>query len=182
MKSDKVEIIDFSGEKFNKISIPCSVSLVLIGFLALLNILLMVLFPGTFISVGVSLIIIFIFGLYYSYILTKNPGIRKFSISIEKIEIIIPKTPIFLIYWSEFKKLEIKLRKFNFKPFHIYELHFIYQDSDRTFNLSLSDFPLEKIDQILRLLKDYAKRMEKQFTALKETKISGIVLVENLKI
>lgn len=182
MKSDEVEIVDFSGEKFNKISIPCSVSLVLICLLASLNIVFMVLFPGNIISIGASLIIICIIGLYYSYNLTKNPGIRKFSISNEKIEILIPKTPIFLIYWSEFNKLEIKLRKLNYKPFYIYELHFIHQKSDRTFKLSLLEFPKEKIDQILRLLKDYSKKIGKQFTALKETNISGIVLVENLKI
>lgn len=182
MKSDKVEIVDFSGEKFNKISIPCSICLLFIGLLSSLNIYLMFLFPGTLIGVGASLIIVFIFGLYYSYILTRNPGIRKFLICNEKIEILIPKTPLFLIYWSEFNKLEIKLRKFNYKPFHIYELHFVQQNSDRTFKLSLLEFPKQKINQILRLLKEYAKRMGKQFNALKETNISGVVLVENLKI
>lgn len=182
MESDKVDIIDFSGEKFNKISIPCSVSLFLIVLLALLNLLLIFLFPWTFISVFMSLIILFIYGLYYYYVLSKNPGIRKFSISIEKIEIAIPKLPAFLIYWSEFNKIEIKLKKFNFKPFYIYELHFIHQDYDRSFNLSLSEFPKEKIDQILLLLKNHAKRKGKQFTAVKETWVSGVYLVENLKI
>ncbi|MFX0136922.1 MAG: hypothetical protein ACFFDN_25010 [Candidatus Hodarchaeota archaeon] len=180
MESDKEEIIDFSGENFKKISIPCSVIMIAIVFLVLLNIFLMFSYP--YISVFVSLVIISIFFLYYYYVITKNPGIRSFSISGEFIEIVIPTIPIFRISWSEFEKLEVILKKFDFEPFQIYELHFIHQDSDKTFNLSLSEFHKEKIDQILLLLKNYAKRMGKQFTAKKETRISGVVLVENLKI
>ncbi|MFX0136303.1 MAG: hypothetical protein ACFFDN_21865 [Candidatus Hodarchaeota archaeon] len=182
MESDNIDIIDFSGEKFNKISIPCSVSLFLILLLVLLNLFLSILFPWTFISIFTSLIIILIFGLYYYYVMSKNPGIRKFSISTEKIEIIIPKLHPFLIFWSDFNKIEIKLKKFNYEPFYIYELHFIHQNSDKSFNLSLSEFPKEKINQILLLLKNYAKRIGKQFTATQETWISGVYLVENLKI
>jgi len=180
MESDKVDIIDFSGEKFNKISIPCPVSLALIVLLVLINSFLLI--PGTFISVFVSLIIFFICGLFYYYIVVKNPGIRKFSISTEEIEIFIPNIPIFLIHWSEFKKIEIKLEQLNSKPFSIYELHFVNQDSERAFNLSLSDFHKEKLDQILLLLKEYARRMRKEFTAVKETIISGVYLVEKLDI
>lgn len=182
MESDKVDIIDFSGEKFNKISIPCPVSLALIVLLVLLNSFLFISFPGTFISVFVSLIIFFICGLFYYSIVTKNPGIRKFSISTEEIEIFIPNIPIFLIHWSEFKKIEIKLIQLNSEPFSIYELHFINQDSERAFNLSLSEFHKEKLDQILLLLKEYARRMRKEFTAVKETMISGVYLVEKLDI
>lgn len=180
MESDKVDIIDFSGEKFNKISIPCPVSLALIVLLVLLNSFLLI--PGTSISVFVSLIIFFICGLFYYSIVTKNPGIRKFSISTEEIEIFIPNIPIFLIHWSEFKKIEIKLKQLNSEPFSVYGLHFINQDSERAFNLSLSEFHKEKLDQILLLLKEYARRMRKEFTAVKETIISGVYLVEKLDI
>jgi len=180
MESDKEEIIDFSGENFKKISMPCSVSLSAIVFLVLLNIFLMFSYP--YISVFVSLVIISIFFVYYYYVVTKNPGIRTFSINDEYIKIVIPSIPIFQISWPEFEKLEVKLKKFDLEPFHVYELHFIHQDSERTFNLSLSDFHKEKIDQILRLLKNYAIKMGKQFTAKKETRISGVVLIENLKI
>ena len=173
MESDKVEIIDFSGEKYTKISIPCSVSFILILFLVILNMFLIFLFPGTFVSFFVSLIMFFIYCMYYSYTLTKNPGIRKFSISLEEIEIIIPKMPVFLISRSEFKKLEIRLRKIDIKPFFIYTLHFINLNSERTFKLSLSEFSKEKIEQIMKLLKNYVKRMGKQFSAVKETWISG---------
>ena len=103
MESDKNEIIDFSGENFNKISIPCSVILIAIIFLVLLNIFLMFSYP--YISVFVSLVIISIFFLYYYYIITKNPGIRTFSISDENIKIMVPNMPIFLISWPEFEKL-----------------------------------------------------------------------------
>ncbi|MFX1502218.1 MAG: hypothetical protein ACFFDH_14745 [Promethearchaeota archaeon] len=182
MESKKVEIIDFSGEKFTKISIPCSVSLVLILILIILNLFLTFLFPRSSISIFVSLIIIFVYCMYYSSILNKNPGIRKFSISLEEIEIIVPKMPEFLISSLDFEKLEIRLKKLKYKPFLIYELHFIQKNSERVVNLSLFEFSKEKLDQILRLLKDYIIRMGKQFTAVKETWVSGVVLVENLKI
>ncbi|MFW9999357.1 MAG: hypothetical protein ACFE9Q_07930 [Candidatus Hodarchaeota archaeon] len=182
MESDKVEIIDFSGEKFTKISIPCSANLVLILIFVTLNIFLPFLFPGSLISIFLSLIILCIYCIYYSYTLTKNPGIRKFSISLEEIEIIIPQMPAFLISRSEFKKLEIRLRKLDIKPFLIYTLHFINSDSERTVKISLSEFSKEKIEQILKLLKIYVKRMGKEFIAVKETWVSGVLLVENLKI
>ncbi|MFX0105481.1 MAG: hypothetical protein ACFE75_08320 [Candidatus Hodarchaeota archaeon] len=178
MESDKVNIIDYSGEQFNKISIPYPFFLVLIVTLVLINIFLLI--PGSFISVFVSLIILFLCGIFYYYNVIKNPGIRKFSISMEEIEINIPNMPFFIIYWSEFKKIEIKLIELNSKPFTLYEVHFINHNSERVFKLSLSEFHKEKLDQILLLLKEYAKKMKKEFSAVKETMISGVYLVENL--
>lgn len=183
VKPEKVEIIDFSGEKFNNISIPCSVGVVIVIIVASINFLVMFLFPGSYVSIYVSLVIIIAFVLYYSYLLTQNSGkIRKFSISNEKIELFLPNVPLFTIMWPELKKIEIRLRKLDFKPFYRYELHFITQKSEKMCNISMLDFHKEKIDQILLLLKQYAQKMKKEFTAVKETKISGVILVENLKI
>ena len=52
----RVEVVDFSGEEFNKRSVPCSVGLLIMLTVALINIFLMVFFPGTYISLYVSLI------------------------------------------------------------------------------------------------------------------------------
>jgi hypothetical protein len=183
MELEKDEVIDFSGETFNKKSIPCSIGLIMILLVALTNLCLMYIFPGTYISTYISLAIIIVFVLYYYYILTQNPGkIRKFTVSVEEIEILLPTTPYFNICWTEFENIEIRMRKFSYKPYCRYGLHFINQNSERSISLSLSDFHKEKIDQILILLKDYAGRMKKKFTAVKETNISGIIQVENFKI
>ncbi len=183
VKPEKIEIIDFSGEKFDRISIPCSVGLAIMILIVSINFLVMFLFPGSYVSIYVSLVIIISLVLYYSYVLTQNSGtIRKFSISTENIELILPNIPIFTITWSKLEKIEIRLRKLDFKPYYRYELHFINQKSEKTCNISMLDFHKEKIDQILLLLKHYAQRMKKNFTAVKETNISGVTLVENLKI
>ncbi|MFX1328893.1 MAG: hypothetical protein ACFE91_12265 [Promethearchaeota archaeon] len=183
MESDKVEILDFSGENFNKIAIPCSVCVIIIFLISILNIYLMIAFPGTFISVFVSLILVFIFILYYSYIIKKDPGkLRRFSISSEKIEIELPHIPIFTIFWNEFKKVEIRLREFTCQPYKGYEFHFSNQESDKVCSVSLMDFHKEKIKQILTLLKDFSRCMKKEFVAVKETNVSGIYLLENFKI
>ncbi|MFX1308965.1 MAG: hypothetical protein ACFE8C_04645 [Promethearchaeota archaeon] len=183
MELEKDEVIDFSGENFNKYSISCSVGLLIILSIALVNFILIFLFPGTYISTYISLGLIFIFVLYYSYMLMRNPGkLRKFSISNEEIEFLLPNIPLFRIFWSEFEEIEIRMRKFNYKPYCRYEFHFIYRDSDNIINLSLFDFHKEKIDEILVLIKDYAKKMKKKFKAIKETNISGIILQENFKI
>ncbi|MFX1569414.1 MAG: hypothetical protein ACFFCV_13715 [Promethearchaeota archaeon] len=176
-------VIDFSGEKLNKVSIPCSVSLIIIFIVAFINIILMFLFPESYVSLYISLIIIGVFLVYYSYIFTKNPGkIRKFSISTEEIQFLLPNHPLFMITWPELDRIEIRMRKLDFKPFVRYDIHFINQDSEKVCNISMLDFHKEKIDQILLLLKHYAKQMEKDFIAVKETNISGVILVENLKL
>ncbi|MFW9902021.1 MAG: hypothetical protein ACFFDY_12180, partial [Candidatus Thorarchaeota archaeon] len=177
------EIIDFSGEKLNKVSIPCSVGFITIFIVAFINIIMMILFPESYISMYISLIIIGVFLLYYYYLATKNPGkIRKFSISTEYIQFLLPNIPLFTITWFELDRIEIRMRKLDFKPFIRYDIHFVTKESEKVYNISMLDFHKEKIDQILLLLKRYAIRMKKNFTAVKETKISGVILVENLKI
>ena len=183
MELEKDEVIDFSGEKFNRFSIPCSVGLLIMFIVAVVNGIIMITFPGSFISIYISLGIIVVFVLYYSYILTQNPGkIRKFSISAEEIEITLPDFPIFIIKWNEFEKIEIMMRKLEFKPYCRYEFHFINKDSDKMLDVNLFHFHKEKIDQILRLLKDYSNRMNKEFRAVQETIVSGIIEVKDLEI
>ena len=180
---DRVEVIDFFGEEFNKRSVPCSVVLLIMLSAVIVNLFLMFLFPDTYISLFVSILIIGGFVSYYSYILRQDPGkIRKFSISVENIEIILPNIPFFRIGWSEFESLEIRMSQFNYKPYYQYELHFMNRDSDKVVRLSLSDFHKVKVDQILVLLKNFSKIMKKEFAAVKETNISGIIQVENFKI
>lgn len=182
-KPDKVEIIDFFGEKFNKRSVPCSVVLLLMLMATLANIFIMILYPGTYFSLYISLIIVAGFVIYYSYVASKNPGkIRKFSISSEDIEIFLPDTAPFRIYWHEFEKLEIRKKEFDYRPYYRYELHFMYDDSDKVVNISLLNFQKINLDKILVLLKNFAKIKKKEFTAVKETNISGVILLENFKI
>lgn len=182
-KPEKVEIIDFFGEEFNKRSLPCSVGLLIILIVALANLYVMILYPGTYVSIFISLIVIVGFVLYYSYILAKNPGkIRKFSISTEYIEIILPDDSLFRINWPEFEKLEIRKKEFNYKPYCRYELHFMDGDMDKSVSICLLDFQKNNLDKILVSLKNFAQIMKKEFTAVKETNISGVILLENFKI
>ncbi len=182
-KQDGVEIIDFCGEEFNKRSLPCSVGLLIMLLIAIINMIIMVIYPGTYTSLYISLAIIAGFVLYYSYIIAQNPGkIRKFTICTEDIELVLPNISCFKIKWTEFKKLEIRMRKFNYKPYCIYELHFINLDTDKVVKLSLSDFHKVKIEEIMVLLKNFSKIMKKEFLAVRETNISGIIQVEQLKI
>jgi hypothetical protein len=183
MNLEKDEVIDFSGENFNRKSIPCSVSLIILLVIALINIFLMFSFPGTYFSTYISIAILVVFVLYYSYVLTKNPGkIRKFSISHQEIVVFLPNTLTFMISWSEFEKIEIRKIEFNYKPYCRYEFHFLNQESDKSFELSLFDFHKEKIDEILVLIKVHAKKMDKEFKSVKETNVSGIILQEDFKI
>lgn len=183
MAQEKEEIIDFFGKGFNKYSILCSVGLLIILIMTLVNVISLILFPRSFISTYISLAIIGAFFVYYSYLLTKNPGkIRKFSISYQEIEMILPNKPYFRINWNEFSELEVIIKEFNYKPFRMYEFHFINQNSYKSFYLTASDFHKEKIIQILSLLKEYAKRMKKKYKSFKETNISGVFLRENFKI
>lgn len=183
MNLEKDEVIDFSGENFNRKSIPCSVSLIILLVIALINIFLMFSFPGTYLSTYISIAILVVFVLYYSYVLTKNPGkIRKFSISHEEIAVFLPNTLTFIISWSEFEKIEIRKIEFNYKPYCRYEFHFLNQESDKSFELSLFDFHKNKIDEILILIKVHAKKMNKEFKSVKETNVSGIILQEDFKI
>ena len=183
MESEKKEIFDFSGEKFNKLTIPCWSIFVIVLLIAGLNLFLMVLFPESQIATYISVGLIVIFILYFFYIATKSPGkLRKFSISRKNIKILLPYKPEFLIYWIDFEKIEIRLKIFEFKPFLIYNLHFLSHNSEKKVSISLNDFHKDKIIEFLRILRKYAHIMEKEFIAVKETNISGIYFVEDLVI
>ncbi len=182
-KPDKAEVIDFFGEKFNKRSVPCSAVLLIMLITVFINIFIMILYPKTYFGLYFSLILFAGLILYYSYVAKKNPGIiRKFSISSEDIEITLPNSAPVRIFWSKFDKLEIRKKEFNYRPFYRYELHFMYGDSDKVVNVSLLDFQKQNLEKILVLLKDFAKIMKKEFVAVKETNISGVILLENFKI
>jgi hypothetical protein len=183
MESEKKEIYDFSGEEFKKLTIPCWFIFVMVLLIAFLNIFSMVLFPASQIVTYISLGLIVIFIMYYFYIVTKSPGkLRKFSISRKSIEILIPYKHKFLIYWVDFEKIEIRLKILKFKPFLVYNLHFISHNSEKKVSISLNDFHKGKIIEFLRILREYAYFMEKEFKAVKENNVSGIYLVENLEI
>ena len=182
MASDKIEIIDFSGENFSLFSIPCSVSLLFTFFLIILNFIFIVAFPIYSITIALSLILIILFVLYFlSWV--KNPAkLRKFAISEEIIEIVLPHVSRFHKSWSQFNKIEVRLKCFDIKPYRAYELYFIRGNSEDCFIISLLDFHKDKINKILALLKEFSRRKNKTFSAVKERMISGIVKVEDLNI
>ena len=121
--------------------------------------------------------------MYYYYVASKSPGkLRKVSISDEEIEIVLPGRPYFIIKWAEIDKIDIKLNIIELKPYHVYHIHFIYQDSETTTAISLDDFHKEKLVEILRELKANALSMKKEFSAVKESIVSGVYLVEKLEI
>lgn len=182
MVSDKIEIIDFSGEDFSLISIPCSVSLPITCFLVILNTIFMVSFPGSPITIILSLFLIMIMVFYFVSWVNNPAKLRKFSISEVSIEITLPHVSRFHKFWSEFDKIEVRLKYLDIKPYRAYELYFIRDNSEDCFIISLLDFHKEKIKEILLLLKDYSQRMNKTFSAVKERMISGIVEVEDLNI
>lgn len=181
MESEKTEIIDFSGEKFNKFTIPCWVVIVVIPFIAIIDAILMVAFPESPYAIILSLILISIFILYYYSVATKSPGkLRKFTISERGIEISLPHTPLFLVDWTEIKRIEIILNKLELKPYNVYRFKFIGKNSEKKVRLSLYDFHKAKIEEIINSLKKNSDFMEKEFSAVKETKVSGVYIVEDL--
>ncbi len=182
MVSDKIEIIDFSGENFSLFSVPCSISLSITCFLIILNFVFMVAFPGSSITIILSLVLILILVLYFISWVNNPAKLRKFSISEDIIEIVLPNVSRFHKYWSEFDKIEVRLRFLDIKPYRAYVLYFIRDNSEDCFIISLLDFHKEKINEILALLKKFSRRKNKTFSAVKERMISGIVEVEDLNI
>jgi len=182
MESEKTDIFDFSGEKFSKFTIPCWIILVIVSSMAILNMFFMIKFPQSQIITYLSIALIIIFILYYYYVATKSPGkLRKFSISSESIEVLLPNKPIFLIYWPEFEKIEVRLKKIEFKPFNVYYFHFLHHNAEKNVSVNLDDFHRDKIIEFLKVLREFAFTMKKEFSAVKETNISGVYLVEDLE-
>ena len=83
---------------------------------------------------------------------------------------------------AEIDKIEVRLKFLEIKPYRAYELYFIRDNSEDCFIISLLDFHKEKIKEILVLLKEYSRRKNKSFSAVKERMISGIVEIEDLNI
>jgi hypothetical protein len=183
MESRKTEITDISGEEFSKFTLPCLPILLLGIVLAIVDMYFIISFPTSAIGPLLSAIIIAIFILYYYYVASKSLGkLRKFSISDDEIEIIVPNEPYFTIKWDEFDKIEVKLNEIDLRPYIVYHIHFIHQKIERTVKLSLDDFHKEKLKEILRELKKHALLNNKNFSAVKESFISGVYIVEELEI
>lgn len=183
MADERIDIVDFSGEKFSNFSLPCWILVVLVPTIAILSTYLMVKYPGSTVASLLSIALIAIFILYYYFISTKSPGkLRRFSITLTQIEIILPDKPQFFIRWTDFDKIEIKLKKLDLKPFNVYHFNFKGTNSEKKTSISLLDFQKVKIKEILKSLKESALLMKKEFTAVKETLVSGIYLIEDLDI
>ncbi|MFX1278906.1 MAG: hypothetical protein ACFFA3_05775 [Promethearchaeota archaeon] len=183
MESEKTEIIDFSGEKFHNFTMPCWIVMILVPVLAILDTYLMIRFPESPLAILLSLSLIGIFIIYYYYVATKSPGkLRKVSISYDEIVFELPHRPQYTIFWSECEKIEIKLKKLGLKPFDVYHFRFINDKADKKIILSLNDFHKSKITDILKIIKEHAYIMNKEFSAIKESEVSGVHFIEDLEI
>lgn len=181
MQSERIEIVDFSGEKFSNFTMPCWVIIVVIPIIAILDAYLMIVYPESPYAIILSIALISIFIFYYFSVATKSPGkLRKFSISREDIEVTLPYTPLFIVNWTEFERIEITLKKLELKPFNVYQFQFIGNKSEKKVIISLLDFHKEKLNEIVQVLRKYAIVMKKEFSAVKETNVSGVYLVEEL--
>ena len=141
----------------------------------------MMAFSGSTIAILLSIVLIIIFFLYYSYVAAKSPGkLRKFSISNDDIRILLPQKPLFSIKWSEFEKIEIRLKKLQLKPFNIYQFYFFDNLKEQKITISLNDFHIDKITEILNVMKEYAMFMKKEFSSVKETVVFGVYFIEDL--
>ncbi len=91
MESEKTDIIDFSVEKFCNFIIPCWAIMVIVSSIGILNMFFMIRFPESQIVTLLSIALVIIFISYYYYVATNSPGkLRKFSISNEGIEVLLP--------------------------------------------------------------------------------------------
>lgn len=181
MQSERIEIVDFSGEKFSKYTMPCWVIFLTIPIIAILDAYFMMVNPESPYAIILSIALITIFIFYYSTVATKSPGkLRIFSISREDIEITLPYTPLFIVNWTEFERIEITLKKLELKPFIVYRFQFLGKESEKKVIISLLDFHKEKLEEIVQILRKYAILMKKDFSAVKETNVSGVYLVEDL--
>ncbi|MHA1291243.1 MAG: hypothetical protein ACTSQJ_01085 [Promethearchaeota archaeon] len=91
--------------------------------------------------------------------------IRKFRISDYHIQFKIKNLPLFQISWLDFNELEIKFvnRKLNKEKLDCYKLIFFKNEKVKDIKIRVKkDFPKSKIENILKLLKSYAKRMNKK--------------------
>jgi hypothetical protein len=182
MQSERTEIVDFSGEKFSLFTVPCGVSLTVILIIISVLTYLSIMYPGFLSAILFTIIIFSIFILYYYSVATKSLGkLRRFSISYENIELTLPYTFPFFVKWSEFEKIEIALIKLEMKPFNAFRFKFIGNNSEKEVTISPLDFHREKINEIIKIVGEYVVLMDKKFSIIKETNVSGVFIRERFK-
>jgi hypothetical protein len=179
-EKEKIEIIDYGASKISPfLNALCSIFVIILsgtGFI------LFLLYPYSFTGFFISLFTISIVIIYLFYQTRSKGIIRKFTLSYLDIEFLMPNKAPFYILWSDIDKIEITLKVIDIKPFEVYELNFFKGSNKKTFKFNIFEFSKLNSSQILFLLKAYAKTYKKEFKAQKEELISGVVLVEDLKI
>jgi hypothetical protein len=179
MESERTEVVDFSGEKFNSLSMPCGVTLGVILIITVLFSYLSIIYRNSLYAILLAIILFSIFILYYYSVATKSLGkVRKFSISFENIEFTLPYTTPLIVNWSEFEKIEITFVKFKYKPYSAFRFQFIGKNLEKEVTLSLFDFHKEKISEIIQILEEHVVVMNKNLSIFKETSISGAKIRE----
>ena len=158
---DEKEVIDFSGENLSILPQKCSIILGIVVVVLIVGYILYLGMPDIFSGIFISLILLFLFIFALCYFSRTRGGIRKFVISDRKIEFFFPDREGFHIEWPQFDSIDICLKKLELKPYHVYNITFIKDDSRKTVKFSLSDFHKVKIKEILTLLKEYSVYNEK---------------------
>ncbi|MHA1412432.1 MAG: hypothetical protein ACTSUX_01405 [Promethearchaeota archaeon] len=182
MGEDQIEVIDFSGEKLNIISFKCIHVLIVITILSVIGLTFYIIDYTSPIVMFICIAIIFIVFMYFLSPKDSQGLLRKFLITPFEIEFLLPKREIFQIHWNDFKEIVVQLKIINVKPFNIYHIRFINENFEKKIILTLFDFKKENIEMILKLLKKHALLHRKRFKAKKERIISGVYLVEDMKI
>jgi len=180
MQNERTEIVDFSGEKFGIFTIPRWIVNVVVSLIIILDVIFFIINPKSPYTILLSIVLISILILYCYSDITKSPGkLRKFSISLDEIEVTLPDSPLFIVNWSEFEKIQITIKMLELKPFNVYKFHFIGKNSEKKVTLSLLDFHKEKVNEILKALNKFALLMEKKISVVKETNVSGVNFIED---
>ncbi|MHA1986485.1 MAG: hypothetical protein ACW98D_07600 [Promethearchaeota archaeon] len=180
MQSERTEVVDFSGEKFGILNIPCGVSFGIILIIVSVFTYLIIIFPNSPFVLILTLISFSIFFSYYYSVSSKSTGkLRRFSISFENIDFTLPDNPFFIVSWSEFEKIEVAITTFELKPYYAFRFQFTSNNSEKEVTISLRDFHKEKIKEILHTLREYAIMMGKKLSIVKETNVSGVSFIED---
>ena len=182
MEEDQIEVIDFGGEKLNIISFKCIHVLIVITILSIIGLSFYIIDYTSPIVMFICIAIIFIVFIYFLSPKDSQGLLRKFLITPFEIEFLLPKRDIFEIHWNDFNEIVVQLKIINVKPFNIYHIRFINENFEKKIILTLFDFKKENIEMILKLLKKHASFHRKRFKAKKERIISGVYLVEDMKI
>ncbi|MFX1593232.1 MAG: hypothetical protein ACFFCL_11110 [Promethearchaeota archaeon] len=139
---------------FLLIMIFASIGVIIIigGLIALLALIII------WIIIGLTMIPIF------KVFLHGTSKLRKFIISDNFIQILVPPNPLFQVNWSDFDIIELKIpSKYDKKTVKIHELNFIGENFQQSFKIFYGRDFYRKFSEIIEILKEYTIKKKKKF-------------------